>query len=335
MAAKLPKLSIVCPAYEEELGLFVFHRELSAALEGLRQQYEFEILYVDDGSRDHTLDLLRELADRDLRVRYLSLSRNFGQQAALTAGIDHATGDAVISMDADLQHPPALIPELVRKWRDGYDVVLTIRAEDKRLSWAKRLSSKLFYRVMNWMSTVDIRPARSDYRLLSRKAVTELRRLREHHRFLRGLVQWLALPTAEIPFVPDARRAGRTKYNWIRMLGLAGDGILSFSRTPVRLIMLLGLLLMGVSALSLTVLLTRGLLDPRSAAPAWSWVLLSIYVIGGVLLFAVGVVGEYVGRVYEQVKERPLYIVKEDSFEAQAAHTSRLSQHEAPRKHAA
>src|SRR5262245_56141368 len=242
MTARLPKLSIVCPAYEEEEGLPFFHAELCRVLGELKDEYTFEILYVDDGSRDGTLAVLRRLTAHDPRVRFLSLSRNFGHQAALTAGLDHATGDVTISMDSDLQHPPALIPQLLDKWKQGYDVVLTIREEDKRLGLGKRLTSKLFYRVIRMMSDTDIRPAGSDFRLLSRKAVDQLKQLRERHRFLRGMVQWLGLPTAEITFTPASRKAGQSKYTFRRMLRLAGDGMFSFSIAPLRVALWLGTL---------------------------------------------------------------------------------------------
>lgn len=316
MMAKRLKLSVVCPAYEEEEGLPIFHQELTAVLDSLQRDYDAEILYVDDGSRDGTLRVLHELAACDPCVRFISLSRNFGHQAALTAGLDHATGDAVISMDSDLQHPPALIPRLLEKWREGHDVVLTIRGDDKRLSLSKRLTSKLFYCLIRSMSDTDIRPAGSDFRLLSRKAVDQLKQLRERHRFLRGMVQWLGLPTAEIPFTPHSRRTGQSKYTFRRMLKLASDGILSFSLAPLRLAMGLGVLAIAFSVVLLAVLAVRRFWVPDSLTHGWAWVLISGHFLSGLILLALGVVGEYVGRIYEQVKERPIYIVKESSAPA-------------------
>jgi glycosyltransferase involved in cell wall biosynthesis len=315
MTTPLPKLSVVCPAFEEEEGLPFFHQELGRVLDSLSHAYDCEIVYVDDGSKDGTLRVLRALAGKDARVRYLSLSRNFGHQVALTAGLDHADGDVVISLDADLQHPPDLIPQLLAKWQEGYEVVLTIREEDRRLGLKKRLSSKLFYRLIRMMSDTDIRPAGSDFRLMSRRAVDALKQLRERNRFLRGMVQWLGLPTAEIAFQPHARKAGQSKYTLRRMLKLAGDGILSFSLAPLRLASLLGVLSVGFSFLFAGILAVRSLWAPDSLASGWAWVLISMHFLGGLILLALGVLGEYVGRIYEQVKDRPLYVLKENSCE--------------------
>src|SRR5262245_29710905 len=232
MEKSRPLLRVVSPAYQEEEVLPVFHASLSRALAPLAAEFEIEILYVDDGSTDGTLAVLRRLAADDPRVRFLSLSRNFGHQAALTAGLEHARGDAVVSLDSDLQHPPALIPELVARWRAGADVVLTIRADDARLGWFKRVSSRLFYRLLARCSTLDVRAAASDFRLLARPALDALLRMRESHRYLRGMVQWLGFRVAEVPFRPAARRAGVSKYTLRRMVRFALDGLLSFSPAP-------------------------------------------------------------------------------------------------------
>src|SRR5262245_2585165 len=239
LAAK-PLLSIVCPAYQEEDCLPYFHAELIAVLDRLSSDFGIEILYVDDGSRDGTLAILKGLADKDARVRYLSLSRNFGQQAALTAGLEHARGDLVVTMDSDLQHPPAVIPQLLAKWREGYEIVLTVREDDQRLGVTKRLTSKMFYWFLGRLSDTDIRPARSDFRLLTRKAVDGLLQMGERHRFMRGMVQWLGFSTAEVAFHPDSRKAGQTKYTARSLLNLATDALFSFSRAPLRLSFHLG-----------------------------------------------------------------------------------------------
>lgn len=309
MSANPPTLSLVCPAYNEEEVLPCFHRELSAVIDRLGQDYRIEVIYVDDGSRDGTLETLRKMAAADARVRYLSFSRNFGHQAALTAGLEAARGDVVITMDSDLQHPPALIPALLEQWRAGKDVVLTIR-QDNDTGLVKRWTSRWFYVLMRLLSDTEIRAAAADFRLMSRRAVDALLQMREAHRFLRGMVQWLGFPSAEIPFVVQQRAAGRSKYNLKRMLALAADGAISFSRTPLRLVMLSGLLLSGLgvvgTASSLGCWLARG-----GADAGWTVVLGALLLIGGGILFALGVVGEYVGRIYEQVKGRPLYVVKE------------------------
>jgi polyisoprenyl-phosphate glycosyltransferase len=318
MSDGLPLLSIVCPAFEEEEVLPLFHAALHDALAPLAGRYRLEILYVDDGSRDGTLAVLRGMAARDTRVRYLSLARNFGQQAALTAGLEHARGDAVITLDSDLQHPPTLIPALVAKWRDGHDVVLTVRADDPRLGWFKRTSSTLFHRLLRSWSDLDLRITACDYRLLSRKAVTALLRLHESHRFLRGMIHWLGFDTAEVPFQPDLRRAGVTKYSLGRMTRLAFDGLLSFSRVPLRLAVTSGLCLTALSfAVTLALALARG------AEPIIVSLAVGVHLIGLCVIATLGVLGAYVVRIYEQSKDRPLYVLKDASAHDDAVLPSR------------
>jgi dolichol-phosphate mannosyltransferase len=312
MPPSIPRLSIVCPAYEEEEVLPLFHQELSRVLALLTHRYEVEIVYVDDGSRDRTLPVLKELAEQDPRVRYLSFSRNFGHQAALTAGLEHARGDVVITLDSDLQHPPELIPQLLDKWREGWDIVLTIRADDPELSFFKRFSSHCFYRLMRWCSDTEIRFAASDFRLLSRRAVDSLLDLRETHRFLRGMVQWLGFPTAEIPFQPAGRKAGVSKYTLRKMFNFAIDAVFSFSKTPLRVALAVGGLFAAFGLFFIGGGLIRALLL-GSLDISWSFLVGSLYLIGGSLMGAFGVVGEYVGRIYEQVKDRPIYLLKETS----------------------
>jgi dolichol-phosphate mannosyltransferase len=309
------KVSIVCPAYEEEEVLPRFHAELCAVLAGLGPEYEVEILYIDDGSRDRTLDYLRALGASDPRVRYLSFSRNFGQQAALTAGLEYAAGDVVITLDSDMQHPPALIPALLARWREGHDIVLTLREDDPRLGWFKRMTSRAFNRVMRWLSETEVRAAASDYRLLSRKAVDCLLQLHETHRFLRGMVNWLGFRTATVSFFPAVRGAGVTKYTLRRMTALAVDAMLSFSKLPLRLALGLGLaiLLLGIGYGA--VVLARALLTAGPTEWPYHALMVVVLLVGGCTLSALGVVGEYVGRIYEQVKGRPLYLLKEVSPE--------------------
>jgi dolichol-phosphate mannosyltransferase len=312
MPSAVCKVSIVCPAYEEEEVLPRFHTELCGVLATLGPEYEVEVLYVDDGSCDGTLDYLRCLVAADPRVRYLSFSRNFGQQAALTAGMEHATGDAIITLDSDLQHPPALIPTLLARWREGHDVVLTLREDDPRLGYFKRLSSRAFNWVMRRVSETEVRAAASDYRLLSRKAADSLLQLHETHRFLRGMVTWLGFRTTTVSFFPSSRGAGITKYTVRRMTALAVDAMLSFSKLPLRLSLGLGLGVLGFALLYGVGTAVRSLLISGSD---WAYhvLLLVVLLLGGCILCGLGVVGEYVGRIYEQVKSRPLYVVKEGS----------------------
>jgi dolichol-phosphate mannosyltransferase len=328
MTRSLPKLSIVCPVYQEEEVLPPFHRELCSVLAKIEDKYEVDILYVDDGSRDRTLPILRGLAGRDGRVRYLSFSRNFGHQTALTAGLEHARGVVIVMMDSDLQHPPALIPALLEKWAQGYEIVQTIREEDSELGFFKRWSSKLFYRVMNWLSDTEIRFSAADFRLMSRRAVDSLLELRETHRFLRGLVQWLGFPTAEVRFRPVSRKAGVSKYTLGRMMSFALDALVSFSRLPLRLSILLGAFSIAVSVVIALYSGVRLIWLPAGFSPGVAAVLASIYLMGGAGLCCLGIVGEYVGRTYEQVKTRPLYLLKEKSAELECPSQSEPSRPE-------
>ena len=312
MSTFKPLISIVCPAYQEEAVLPRFHDCLARALAGLEGAYRFEVLYVDDGSSDGTLAQMRLLAATDSRVRYLSLSRNFGKEAALTAGLSHSGGDAVISLDTDLQHPPDLIPELVRQWRAGHDIVRTERRQMHQGSLGRRLSAHLFHRFMRWLNEErDV--ATSDYQLLSRRVVDALGQMPEAHRYVRGLVSWLGFPTCVVPFEVASRAGGTSKFTAGRLLALAGDGVLSFSRLPLRLSLMAGLALLLLGLLEGTGvflwLLIRGL------PSHWQMhaLLTTQLLLTGLTLCGLGVVGEYVGRIYEQVKQRPIYLLKEHS----------------------
>ncbi|MFL5243238.1 MAG: glycosyltransferase family 2 protein [Gemmataceae bacterium] len=308
------KLSIVCPAFQEEEVLPHFHKELAATLDLLAGNYDVEILYIDDGSLDRTLEVIKDLARNDARVRYLSFSRNFGHQAALTAGLENAAGEAVITMDSDLQHPPTVIPALLERWKEGFDVVLTIREDDADLGTFKRFTSGMFYRTMRLLSDTEIRFAAADYRLMSRKAVDGLLELRETHRFLRGMVQWLGFRTAEVRFMPARRKAGLSKYNFRRMANFAADGIVSFSRMPLRIAFFIGLLCLALSFF-FAAWGCAGLLGLESRISLGTClVLTSLHYVGGSILCALGLIGEYVGRIYEQVKGRPIYLIKDSSL---------------------
>jgi polyisoprenyl-phosphate glycosyltransferase len=306
-------VSVVCPAYQEEEVLPIFHRELAQVLATLEDTFRFEVIYVDDGSRDGTLDCLRQLAQGDRRVRYLSLSRNFGHQAALSAGLEHAAGEAIISMDSDLQHPPAVLPLLLLQWQNGNDVVITIRQEDPQLSWFKRLSSKTFYKAMALISTTEVRLAAADFRLMSRPAVQAFLQLREQHRFVRGMVQWLGFRTAEISFMPDQRRAGQSKYNLKRMVRLAGDGLFSFSSVPLRLPLAAGLGVWALGAAHLFGCAVYAVLGRQPLDLGLHYLVLLGQLIGGGVLCSLGILGEYLGRIYDEVKRRPVYLIKEAS----------------------
>lgn len=300
-------LSIVVPVYNEEEMVERFYEALTKALEGRPERRE--ILFVDDGSTDKTLKGLMALQAKDPTVVIASLSRNFGHQAALTAGIDLAAGDAVIMLDGDLQHPPELIGKFVERWREGYSVVQGVRDRTEDAGPAKRLGSALYYRVFNRLSPTPLSDGAADFRLLDRKAVDALKGLRERHRLLRAMIAWLGLPQAELRFTAGKRPAGRTKYSPYKMLALAVDGLLGFSSLPLRAALWLGLAaLAATGAYGLYTLYVRLVL--HETVRGWSSIVLLIMFLGSVQLIWLGILGEYVGRIYEELKERPLYVLR-------------------------
>ncbi len=313
MTGKTPVISIICPAFQEEEVLPRFHERLAEVLTGLEKDYRAEVIYVDDGSSDGTLPQMRRLAERDSRVRYLSLSRNFGKEAALAAGLAHARGDAVITMDSDLQHPPDLIPKLIAAWRAGHDIVRTERLQMHRDSLGRRLSAWLFHGLMR-RTNGDREIATSDYQLLSRHVVDALGEMPEAHRYLRGLVTWMGFPTTVVIFEVAPRAAGTSRFTTASLLALAGDGVLSFSRLPLRLALLVGLALFPLALIDLLGVVLWSLL--ATAPVHWGLHVLATLelVLAGFVLCGLGVVGEYVGRIYDQVKQRPIYLLKETSL---------------------
>jgi polyisoprenyl-phosphate glycosyltransferase len=327
MTTTRPLLSVVSPVYEEEEVLPHFHRALAGVLDDLAEEYDAEIILVDDGSRDGTLPLLRRLAQDDPRVRYHSFSRNFGHQAAITAGLERARGDVIITLDSDLQHPPSLIPDLLRKWKEGHDVVVTLREANPSTGAFKRFTSRLFFHLMRLLSEKEVRDAVSDYQLLSRKALDGLLRLHETHRYLRGMVNWLGFPTASVTFRVAAREAGVSKFTFGRLSGFAVDALLSFSKIPLRLPFYLGFLFLFIGliygAYGVAWAVLQIVLAPEHAGtalePGWTAVLTSLHLIGGSILCSISLLGEYIGRIYEQVKGRPLYLLKESSPVAEPA----------------
>jgi glycosyltransferase involved in cell wall biosynthesis len=303
-------VSIVCPAFNEEDALPAFHQELLRVVNMLGTAYDVEILYVDDGSRDGTLFHLRSWASTDPRVRYLCLSRNFGHQAAVTAGMEHARGDAVVTMDSDLQHPPAMIPQLLAKWEEGYEIVVTIRT-DYRTTSLKRMTSDWFFAFLRLISETGMQSGVSDFRLMSRKAVDSLCHLREAHRFLRTLIPWLGFPTAEVNFEVGHRAGGVSKFNYRRLVSLGFDALVSGSNVPLRLTVLVGLGMLTLGTGMGIVALVCWLLGKPIADLATGVTLVDLHLLGGAVLCALGILGEYIGRIFDQVRGRPTYLVKE------------------------
>ncbi|HVN66824.1 MAG TPA: glycosyltransferase family 2 protein [Candidatus Sulfotelmatobacter sp.] len=301
-------LSIVVPVYNEQESLKELHDRLTAVLKPLNLHYE--IIMVDDGSTDGSLAVIGELRRHDPRVKFLSFSRNFGHMIALTAGLDHAAGRAVITLDADLQHPPSLIPILIEKWRAGAEVVNTLRQETKGAALFKSLSAGFFYWLLNRIARLDLPANAADYRLLDRRVVDSLKTVRERSRFLRGLVRWVGFKQVSVNYEADARFAGRTKYSTGRMVAFALDGITSFSAFPLRLATYLGLTVAGFSFFYILYAVYIRLFTSR-AIEGWTSVLVTVLFIGGVQLIFLGVLGEYLSRVFEETKQRPLYVLRE------------------------
>ena len=301
------ELSVVVPVYNEEESVRELHRRLTDVLGGAVASYE--LVLVDDGSSDHSWEIICELAAHDRRVKGLSFSRNFGHQMAFTAGLDHAEGDAVVIMDADLQDPPELLPELLARWREGYDVVYAVRARRAGESAFKVLTAAAFYRILRRITRVDIPVDTGDFRLMSRKAVAAFRRMPEHHRFTRGMVAWLGFRQVGVPYDRAARHAGVTKYPLRKMLRLASDGITSFSYLPLQLATWAGVAIGAVAALALVAGVVARI--GWGSVPAWAIAAAALVLLAGVQLVAVGLLGEYVGRVFDEVRCRPLYLLRE------------------------
>ena len=305
-----PLLSVVVPVMNEADCLGRLYAELVSVCAPL--PYRLELVFVDDGSTDRTLEVLAGLRRADGRVCYLSLSRNFGHQAALTAGLEHASGDVVVMMDGDLQHPPAVIPELLAKHAEGYDVVNTLRRETEGIGPVKRLLSAGFYRVFNWLSSLRIAPGGADFRLMSRRAVDALNSLPEAHRFLRGLVPWIGFRQAAVEFDAPRRFAGRSKYDFWRSMRLALEGITAHSLYPLRRAALFGCVVALASALFGAYAIARHVLV-GDTVPGWTSLLVCTLFFGGCQLLVAGLLGEYVGRTLEQVKGRPRYVLRESA----------------------
>jgi dolichol-phosphate mannosyltransferase len=305
-----PLVSVVIPELNEEECLPKLHAELCRACDPL--PYRFEFVFVDDGSTDRSLEVLAELRRTDPRVRYVALSRNFGHQAALSAGLAHAAGDAVITMDGDLQHPPSLIPQLLARWREGFEIVNTIRLQTEGINPLKRLFSACFYRTFNWITNVRIEPGGADFRLMSRQVVNEINALPERHRFLRGIVPWIGFHQAKVFFEAPKRFAGRPKLSFLRSLRFALDGMTAFSFFPLRLMSIAGWTLTFFSLLyAVYAVLVHFLLG--TTQPGWTSIIVCIVFFSGFQLAMMGMLGEYIGRISEQVKGRPLYVVRQSA----------------------
>jgi dolichol-phosphate mannosyltransferase len=303
-------LSVVVPCYNESEVVEAFHRELSPILESLRP-LQYELIFVDDGSADDTLDRLNRIAERDPSVRVCSLSRNFGHQIALTAGLEAAVGDAVIMMDSDLQHPPAVVPELVRRWREGFDVVSAVRQRTEGATLFKDSTSRGFYFLLNRLSSTKVPQGAADFCLVTRRVALALRAMPEHHRFLRGLISWAGFRRTTVPYVSPRRAAGVTKYSPVKMMILASDAIFSFSAEPLRLALRAGLTITFLGFAYLAWNLVKGFVL-HTLVPGYASLIGVVTILGGCQLVFIGLIGEYLARVFEEVKRRPVYLLKQE-----------------------
>jgi glycosyltransferase involved in cell wall biosynthesis len=299
--------SIAIPVYNEYEILDELYKRVRQVMESLGKSWE--LILVDDGSTDGSTEKILELADMDERVKPVVFARNFGHQIAITAGIDHSQGEAVVIMDADLQDPPEVIPELVQRWEEGFEVVYAIRAEREGETWFKRVTASIFYRLIYRITDVKIPLDTGDFRLLDRQAVNTLNTMRERHRFPRGMAAWIGFHQIGVPYKRASRLAGVTKYPFRKMLRLALDAVTSFSYFPLQLASYLGFFCAGISALAIPVVIVLRLTGSQTFLGQAS-VLIAVLFLGGVQLISLGIVGEYLGRIYDEVKNRPLYITR-------------------------
>ena len=308
MQAESRYLAIVVPCYNEAAVVDRFYSELIDALE--RVDMPWRVYFVDDGSTDTTLERLNALAKSDRHVRVYSLSRNFGHQIALSAGLDVTLGSPVVMMDADLQHPPSLIPQMIALWRNGYDVVSALRQDTEGATWFKRATAGAFYRLINRFGETSILPGAADFCLLSPRAHAAVCALPERHRFLRGMVSWIGFNRTYIPFQAPRRPSGQSKYTTLKMLSLALDAFFSFSAAPMRLATRLGFALLVPGAVYFVYILARYLVM-NDFVRGWGSLICTLMIIGGIQLIFIGIVGEYLARIFEESKRRPLYFFKQ------------------------
>ena len=300
----LSLLSVVAPVFNEEGNVRAVHERTTAALGDL----PFEVILIDDGSTDATPDILDELAAADRRIRVVTLSRNFGHQTALTAGLEHAAGDAVVMIDADLQDPPELIPELVDWWRKGSDVVVAVREEREGETRFKLMTASWFYRLLGRVAQIEVEQNAGDFRLLSRRALDALLAMPERNRYIRGMTAWVGFTHTSVPYKRAPRHAGDTKFSLLKMLRFSFDAVASFSYVPLQLATLLGFLFAAGAFLSIPVAI--GFRIAGEFVPGVTTTVVAVLMLGGIQLMAIGIIGEYLARVYDEVKRRPLYLVQ-------------------------
>ena len=305
----MKKVSVVVPIYNEEAVIKELYSRLNKTLQ-LLIDYEYEIILVDDGSKDYSCEIMRKIAENNNRIKVISFSRNFGHQAAVTAGLHYSSGDAVIIIDADLQDPPELIPDMIKKWEEGYDVIYGKRKSREGESPFKLLTAKMFYKTLNALSDIEIPKDTGDFRLVDRKVVDVVNELPEHNKFLRGLFSWVGYKQTPFEYERKKRFAGKTKYPLGKMFKLARDGIISFSNKPLKIVGSMGLISIIVS-ISLAIYATISyIFNLNDLSAGWTSLMIGITFFSGVQLLSLWILSEYVGRIYDEVKQRPQYIVK-------------------------
>jgi dolichol-phosphate mannosyltransferase len=309
MPSPRPRYSVIAPVFNEEDGLLEFYRRTSAVLDGL--DGPAELLLIFDGSRDRSPEIGARLRAQDARVKLIRFSRNFGHQIAISAGIDYAEGDAVIIIDSDLQDPPEVIPDLIAKWREGYEVVYAQRARRQGETFFKLLTAAMFYRLIRRLASIDIPADTGDFRLLDRQVVLALRQVREHHRFMRGLSVWVGFRQAGIPYDRQERYAGATQYPVTKMLRFAVDAITGFSYVPLQLATTLGFWVSAVALVAIPVVAALRFFYQQTFFAGQATTLIAVLFLGGIQLISLGILGEYLGRIYDEVKNRPLYLAVE------------------------
>ena len=305
----MKKISIIIPAYNEEESLPFLYERLDKLMNEI-DTYEFEVLFVNDGSKDKTIQIIKELRQKDKRICYVDFSRNFGKEIAMIAGLDYATGDCAIFMDADLQDPPELIPELVKYWEEGYDDVYAKRRSRKGETWLKKFTSSMYYKVLQHLTKVEIQRDTGDFRLLDRRCVNALKKLRESQRNTKSMFSWIGYKKKEVLYDRDPRVAGSTKWNYMKLIDLAMDGITSLTTSPLRLSTFIAIPTFMVLFVYFVYVVAKSILV-HEAIQAYQAIILLILFFSGIQILLFGIIGEYLGRIFNETKNRPLYLVNE------------------------
>lgn len=307
--SKPGRVSIVVPFYNEQEVLPAMHQRLVEALKDFPGETEF--IFVDDGSADNSAGIVMEKAREDNRVKLIRLSRNFGHQIAITAGMDHAGGDAVVIIDADLQDPPEVIPLLINKWMEGFEVVYAVREQRAGETWLKKGMAALFYKIFRRMVDFDVPANTGDFRLVDRKVLEALKGIRERHRFMRGLTSWVGFKQCAVTYKREARKAGTTKYPVWKSLILAWDAITSFSSSPLMWVTGSGIVIALLGVLEALSIIINKLRDPSGPVPGWATIMVAVLLLGGIQLISLGIIGQYIGRIFDEAKKRPLYFISD------------------------